>query len=171
LTTYTEETAQETTEQTEGFHITTDSAANWLLRRLANIETEKARITAQAAEMVRQLDADAQRLKHLYEGELLDYCRRRMAENGNRRRSCTFLQGSVHLRTVPPSVKVADPAAALVYAQDSGLPAVKTVVTLDAALYRAEAERHMQETGELLPGVETTPEHETHRLSFGKSAE
>jgi phage host-nuclease inhibitor protein Gam len=171
MTTFTEETAQETTEDTEAFHITTDSAADWLLRRLANIEAEKARITAQAAEMVRQLDTDAQRLKHLYEGELLDYCRRKMEENGNRRRSCTFFQGSVSFRSVPPSVKVADPAAALVYAQDSGLSAVKTVVTLDAALYRAEAERHMQETGELLPGVETTPEHETHRLSFGKSAE
>jgi phage host-nuclease inhibitor protein Gam len=162
--------AQETTDRQQ-FHIDSDSAAEWLLRRLANIEAEKARITAQAAEMVRQLDSDAQRLRHLYEGELLDYCRRKMAEGGNRRRSCTFLQGTVAFRYVGPSVKVADPAAALVYAQDSGLPAVKTVVTLDAAVYRAEAERHMQETGELLPGVETTPEHETHRLTFGKATD
>jgi hypothetical protein len=64
-------------------------------------------------------------------------------------------------------VKVSNPTEALVYAQDSGLPAVKTVVTLDATVYQAEAERHMKETGELLPGMDTTPEHETHRLSFG----
>jgi|SRR5579871_3509117 len=117
--------------------------------------------------MVRQLDSDAERLTHLYEGELLDYCRRRMAENGNRRRSVSFLQGSVSFRSVPASVKVTEPAAALVYAQDNGLSAVKTVVSLDVAAYRATAEAHMQETGELLPGVETTPEHETHRLTFG----
>ncbi len=65
-------------------------------------------------------------------------------------------------------MQVSNPAEALVYAQESGLPAVKTVVTLDTAAYQAEAEAHLQETGELLPGVETTPEHETHRLTFGK---
>ncbi len=68
-------------------------------------------------------------------------------------------------------MKVTEPASALVYAQDNGLPAVKTVVSLDVAVYRATAEQHMQETGELLPGVEMTPEHETHRITFGKSAE
>jgi phage host-nuclease inhibitor protein Gam len=167
MTTFTEESTPQTT--VPQFHIDSDSAAEWLLRKLANIETEKARIQAQAAKMVRQLDADAQRLKHLYEGELLDYCRRRLAEKGNRRRSVTFLQGTVAFRTVAPSVKVSDPAAALVYAHDNGLPAVKTVVTLDAAAYRAQAEQHRQETGELLPGIETTPEHEEHRLTFGKS--
>ena len=149
------------------FHITDDASANWLLRKLANLEAEKARIQAQAAEMVRQLDADAERLKHLYEGELLDYCRRTLAANGNRRRSCTFLQGSVSFRSVGPSVKVSDPAEALVYAQESGLHVVKTVVTLDMGAFREQAEAYMQEMGELLPGLETTPEHETHRLTFG----
>ncbi len=105
------------------------------------------RITAQAAEMVRQLDGDAQRLRHIYEGELLDYCRRRLAEKGNRRRSVTFFQGSVSFRSVPVSVKVSKPTEALVYVQDNSLPAIKIVVTLDAAAYRAEAERHMQEMG------------------------
>ncbi len=169
MTTFTEEPTQET-ERAE-FHITDDASANWFLRRLANIEAEKARIQAQAAEMVRQLDSDADRLKHLYESELLEYCRRRMAEGGSRRRSVAFLQGSISFRSVSASLKVSDPAQALVYAQDNGLSAVKTVVTLDAAAYRAQAEAHMQETGELLPGVETTPEHETHRLTFGSKAQ
>ena len=166
MTPFTEENAQET--EREQFHIDSDQAAEWFLRKLANIETEKARITAQAAEMVRQLDCDAQRLRHFYEGELLDYARRKLAVQGNRRRSLTFFQGTVAFRTVAPSVKVSNPAAALVYAQENGLPAVKTVVTLDAAAYRAAADAHMQETGELLPGLETTPEHETHRFTFGK---
>jgi hypothetical protein len=94
---------------------------------------------------------------------------RKLAAQGNHRRSLTFLQGTITFRTVPPSVKVSDPAAALVYAQDNGLLAVKTVVTLDAAAYCAAADAHMQETGELLPGMETAPEHKTHRLTFGKS--
>jgi phage host-nuclease inhibitor protein Gam len=161
-----QESVQETT-QIE-FHIDSDTAADWLLRKLANIEAEQKRVQAQAAEMVRQLEQDAARLRHLYESELLDYCRRKMAEKGNRRRSVTFFQGSVSFRSVPASVKVSDPAIALAYAQENGLPAVKTAVTLDAAAYRAAADAHMQETGELLPGMETTPEHEAHRLTFGK---
>ncbi len=52
-------------------------------------------MTVRTAEMIRRLDADAERLKDRYEGELLDYCRRKMAENGNRRRSVAFLRGSV----------------------------------------------------------------------------
>jgi hypothetical protein len=149
------------------FHITDDTGANWLLRRLANIEAEKQRITAQAAEMVKQLDADAARLKGLYEGELLEYCRRKMAQGGNRRRSVAFLQGSVCFRTVAPSIKVADVAAALAHAQTTAPDLVRSVVTLDAAGYRDRAAKHLQATGELLPGCDTTPAHETHRLTFG----
>jgi predicted transcriptional regulator len=81
LTTFIEEIETQETERIE-FHIDSDQAAEWLLRKLANIEAEQKRIQANAAELIRQLDCDAQRLKHLYEGELLDYCRRRLAEKG-----------------------------------------------------------------------------------------
>ena len=165
MTTFTEETA----ERIE-FHIDSDRAANWLLRKLANIEAEKARITAQAAEMVRQLDQDAQRLQELYEGELLEYCRLRLAQEGSRRRSVTFLQGSVHFRAVPASIRVADPFRALDYCQSAAPGLVKTTVQIDQAGYRDRAAKHFKETGELLPGMETTPAREAHRLTFGKAA-
>ena len=42
---------------------------------------------------------------------------------------------------------------------------VQTV--LDAGRYR----QIVQETGELLPGVEVIPAHETFRVSFGKQEE
>src|SRR5262245_48806712 len=65
----------ETTETTEAreeveFHITSDGAANWYLRKLANLEAEKQRVTAQAATIVKQLEADAANLRYLYESEL-----------------------------------------------------------------------------------------------------
>jgi phage host-nuclease inhibitor protein Gam len=168
LTTYTPDTAEDAQEAREAFHIDSDQAAEWLLRRLANIAAEQARVQVQAAAIVAQLETDANRLRHLFEGELQEYCRQKLAAQGSRRRSCTFLQGTVSFRTVPPSVKVADPAAALIYARTAAPALVRSVVTLDTAGYRDQAAKHLRETGELLPGVDTTPEHETVRISFGK---
>jgi hypothetical protein len=152
----------------EQFHINSDSAAEWLLRKLANIEGEKARVQFQSAQICKDLDTEAQHLRQLYEGELLDYCRRKLSQAGNRRRSVAFLQGSVAFRSVAASVRVSDQSAAVTYAQAAAPALVRSVVTLDAAGYRDQAVKHLQETGELLPGVERTPEHETHRLTFGK---
>jgi phage host-nuclease inhibitor protein Gam len=169
MTPFTTLEAPETTaaQHPQEFHIDSDTAAEWLLRKLANIDAEQKRVQAQAAAIVAQLEGDAQRLKHLYEGELLNYCRRTLAAKGNRRRSVTFLQGTVAFRTVAPSVKVCDLAAALAHAQAAVPALVRTQIALDAAGYRDQAAKHFRETGELLPGCDSTPEHETHRLTFG----
>jgi hypothetical protein len=45
--------------------------------------------------------------------------------------------------------------------------AVKTQTVLDAARYR----RVVEETGELLPGVEVVPAQKAFRVSFGKTEE
>jgi phage host-nuclease inhibitor protein Gam len=153
-------------EQTE-FHIDSDRAADWLLRKLANIDAEQKRVQAQAARIVAELQSDADNLRRLYEGELVNYARQRLAEAGRGRRTLHLLQGSVALRFVPASVRLSDPFAALDYARQAAPALVRTQVSIDAAGYRDQAAKHWKETGELLPGCETTPEHETHRLTFG----
>ena len=221
----------EPTEDTEAFRIDSDAAAEWFLRKLANIEAEKQRVTQQAAKMLAALDADAQRLRHLYEGELQEYVRQELARTGNRRKSLHFLQGTAAFRTVPASVKIADvqaakmlaaldadaqrltrlydgelqeyvrqelarqgnrrkslhflqgttafrtvPAsvkvsderAALAYARVSLPDAVRSVETLDTAKYREAAETALS-FGEVLPGVETTPQRESFTVKFGKT--
>jgi hypothetical protein len=139
--------------------------ANWYLRRLANIEAEQRRVRAQAAAIVRQLENDAERLRYLYEGELAEYVRQKLSTSGNRRKSVHFLQGTAGFRTVPAAIRVTDTLAALDYATRCLPEAVKTQQVLDAARYR----KLVEETRELLPGVEVTPEHETFRLTFGRS--
>lgn len=57
--------------------------------------------------------------------------------------------------------------AALHYATEHLPDAVKTQQVLDREAYRA----HMEETGELLPGMEVTEERETFRVTFGKGEE
>jgi hypothetical protein len=147
------------------FHINSDEAANWLLRKLANIEAEKARVKSQAETMLRQLDGDAEGLRFLYESELQEFVRQKLAASGARRKSVAFLQGTCAFRTAPASVKITDPKAALDYAREhlSLFVHTQTVETLDTAAYRIYADDRD------LPGTERVPERETFSLRFGKS--
>jgi phage host-nuclease inhibitor protein Gam len=158
----------EAEEAGERFHITTPEAADWLLRKLANIEAEKARVSAQAQKIVAQLSADAEALRRLYEGELVDFTRRTLAEAGRGRRTLHLLQGSVALRLVPASVRVSDPFAALSYAKQNTPDLVRRQETVDTAGYQQLAAKRLQESGDVLPGCESTPARETHRITFGR---
>ena len=157
--------AQETTEP-EPFCIDSDQRAEWLLRKLANLEAERVRVTAQAQAIVKQLTADAEDLHFLYGAQLESYCRAKLAQSGNRRRSVHFLQGTCAFRTVPAGLRISDQAAALHFAQDCGLGVVRHVATLDAAGYRDLAAKHLVDTGETLPGVETTPARDAFAIKF-----
>ena len=134
------ETTEPTGERAE-FSINSETAANWLLQKLANIEAEQRRVKAQAEEIINRLRSDAERLQYLYGAQLEDFCRVRLAEGKNRRRSVAFLQGTCGFRTVPASIKITDMEAALLYAEGIGR-GVKTV--LDANFYRGMAEEALR---------------------------
>jgi hypothetical protein len=153
------------TVETDRFHIDSDGAANWYLRKLANIEAEQRRVRAQAEAIVKQLEADAERLRYLYEGELEEFVRQKLSTSGSRRKSVHFLQGTAGFRTVPKCIRIADTLAALDYAIRCLPEAVKMQAVLDTAGYRQVVE----ETGEMLPGVEVVPASESFRVSFGKA--
>ena len=161
-----------TTTETPAFCIDTAERADWLLRKLGNLAAEKSRITAQAAAIVAQLDTDTARLMHLYGAQLEAFAREELARRGNRRRSLTLLQGTCAFRSVPGGFRLADPAAALEHVQNepsgyAGL--IDLVPRLRTDDYRAIAQRHYEETGELLPGTEDRADRETLTVKFGKS--
>ena len=158
------------TETPSEFHITDEAAANWYLRKLANIESEKQRVTMQAAQIVKQLENDAQGLRYQYEGELQNFVRQELAKHGNRRKSLTLLQGTAAFRTVPAGLRISDPAAALDFCRKNFPDAVKTAETLDAAKYREWAETLKNAGADALPvGVEATPQREAFCVKFGKA--
>lgn len=150
----------------EEFHIDSDGAANWYLRKLANIEAEKARVKAQAEAILTRLDCDAEGLRHLYQSELEAFCRSKIAQEKHRRKSVLFLQGTCQFRTLPARVVIRDPKAALDYARKHLPDAVRVQESLDTDAYRAA----IAATGELLPGSDREPERESFTLSFGKTA-
>jgi len=147
------------------FHITDESSANWFLRKLANLENEKARVKAQAAKMIAEMDADTDRLRGLYEAELREFARAELERRGGRRKTLTLLQGSLSFRTVPASLRVDDAAAALDTAAAMGH------IRVDEARYREAANEAQKTTGELLPGVVVVPERENFAIRFGKEAD
>ena len=160
-------TAPEVSEPKPAFRVDSEDSANWYLRRLATLESEKQRVQSQAALIVAQLQADAESLRFLYESDLQEWTRQELARRGNRRKSLALLQGTACFRTVPAALKISDPAAALAYAVSALPAAVGTRPTLDAEKYRAAANEALK-TGQTLPGVESVPARETFAVKFGK---
>lgn len=154
-----------TTQESTPFAITDEGSANWYLRRMATIAAEKIRIAAQAEKMIAELDADAQGLKFLYQHQLEAYTRAELASRGNRRKTLHLLQGSCAFKTVPPSVRVGDPAAAFAYAKENALPCIETTERLDNAEYKKLA------GDALLPGMERTESYESFSVKFGGKAD
>ena len=156
------ETQTETTETAETFCINSETRANWLLRKIANLDTEKARVKAQAEAILHGLDTDREGLLYLYGSQLEAFTRQELERQGGRRKSLTLLQGTCSFRSVPARMSVNDPAAALLHAKANLPEAIKTVETLDRAAYVHRAET----TGELLPGIESVPSREAFSLRF-----
>ena len=152
----------------EPFMVNDEKSANWYLRKLANLAGEQQRIQTQAAQIVAQLEADADGLKHLYASQLEAYCRARLQEAGSRRKSITLLQGTCAFRTVPAGFRLTDTNAALRFAKECG-GMLKTVESLDAEAYRAAADHALEVYGEQFPGMESVPEREAFSVRFGKT--
>lgn len=155
----------------DGFHITDAASANWLLRKLANLEAERKRIQAQSADILRSLTAQENRLRFLYEDELARWTQGQLEKEGGRTKTLRLLQGTCAFRTTPHSLRVLSSRDAMEYARAQGWDMVKTQETLDAQAYRQQAEAALHETGELLPGLEVVPERETFAIRFGKGEE
>ncbi len=152
-------------ERTE-FHIDSESAALWYLRKLANLEAERQRVKKQAERLVAALDTEAESLKRVYAGELEHWAREELKRKVNRRKTLHTLQGTLRFRHVPARLSIGEDTAALRFATES-LPAlVITKQELDRAAYLDEAKRRLEETGELMEGIERVPERETFTVSF-----
>lgn len=154
------------------FCIDSIDRANWLVRKLANIDAEKKRVQTQAAAIVAQLEAEDRQLRFLFGEQLECFTRQELARRGGRRKSLVLLQGTCAFRSVPGGFRISDPAAALAYVQQE-TGECTTLIDLKPVLkteeFRALAEKEYRETGNLLPGTEDKPDAEQFSVKFGKS--
>ena len=113
-----------------------------------------------------------ERLAARFESELHEYVVSEIQlRYQGKKRSLPLLQGTVSLRTVPASVRIADKAAALAYAVAESpelvLTETITTTTLDAAGYR----KLFEATGDAdMPGIEIIPARESMTIKFPNDA-
>lgn len=145
---------KERTEAPERFTISDEKSATWLLRKLRMIDEEKDAIKAATAQRLKELEADEDRLTHLYGEQLRTWAQ---GESEARRRQTITLPlagMALAFRKTPARVGITDQSAAIAEATARGL--VKTAPDMSA--YRVAAQEALETSGELLPGVELKPE-------------
>jgi phage host-nuclease inhibitor protein Gam len=148
--------------------ITDEGGANWLLKKLAALDAERALVKAQAAEIVRSLDAEEARLRARHESDLRAWMEGELAAKG-KGKTLRLLYGTLAVRTVPASLRVCGTADAIEYARSQGWGCVEIVESLDADAYKQEAAAELAQTGQCLPGVEVVPERESFSIRFPKA--
>ena len=151
------------------FAIDSEERANWLLRKLGNLEAEQARIKAQSAAMLKQVEGERESLMNRFGSELAQWTEEEIQRRGGKRKSLTLIQGTVAFRTVAESVKVAEDAEQLpeALALAEQWEAVETKI--DRAAFLAKARAYLEETGEVAPGVVVTPAKESFSVKFPKA--
>jgi phage host-nuclease inhibitor protein Gam len=144
-TTQTAETATEPTD--ERFVLDSEEKVNWLLRKLANLEAEKQRVTAQYQTMMAALESDERSLRFRFENDLRAFAAKKLAEGGNRRKTVHLLQGSLSFRTLPQALKVQDVTSAIAFARMTGLPCLEmlTEEKFNANVYRQHSQEVLEE--------------------------
>jgi len=166
----------------EEFHIDTEEKANWLLRKIATIDAEKARVKAQADTIVKQLEGDRERLMGRFGAELEEWTRGELERRGGKRKSIVLLQGTCAFRAVPPRLVVSSEEEALAFAKaepglaqfvvqkDVWAPSVSALfgdpTDNGKTVYLNTAHVHLERTGELLPGIERTEARESFSIKF-----
>ena len=146
------------------FVIDDENKAEWALGKMAAIESEKARVKAQFAdikaradERINQLETDLRSLHSRFDEPLRAWAEGEATRR--KRQTVTLMNGSIVFRNEKARMFIADQEAAFVHARTAYPNAIKRTAPveptdyLDAAAYIAAAEA----SGELLPGMDARP--------------
>ena len=154
------------TDKTDLFVIDSESRADWYLGKLASIEAEKARIKAQAETRLAELSSDAAALRFQFEAQAREWAKGEADKR--RRKSVTLLNGTFAFTTFKAGFKVTDEAAAIAHARET-LPELVTLETQTIERERFDKAAYLQaaqDTGEVLPGLDSFPAGETFAVRF-----
>ncbi|MBC8142246.1 MAG: host-nuclease inhibitor Gam family protein [Armatimonadetes bacterium] len=157
-TTYTEATTL-----AAPFVIDSESRAEWFLAKLAAMDAERERITANAAKRAGEITADRERLMHQFGDQLTAWARQEA--DTRRRKTVTMLHGSVSFRTVPARFTVADAALATESAR-TACPDAVSVEAVERLDHRALLD-YVEASGDVLPGIELHPASESVSIKPG----
>lgn len=154
-----------TTVSEEGFRIDIEERVEWALRKIAQLDADEERIKANAANILKDIETERNAFLHRFGRELEEYAETHPPKSG---KTLKFLNGKLSYRTQPARLAVVDGPLALAHAWAN--PELKErCVEITPSLLKSEYIKAVEETGELLPGVEQTEAMEAfyingHRL-------
>jgi hypothetical protein len=157
------------TGQKTAFVIDTEQGASWFVGKIAEKEELKARIKAQAAQRVLEIDADITRLKNIYQSQLEAWAHEEALRR--RRKTITLPLGTVKITTVSAHVKISDKESALAHAQTLGEGFFSLVPTLDATAYAKHAQEVLEKDGIVPAGCDYVPARESVTYGVAKPKE
>lgn len=158
-------------ETTEAFVIDTREKADWLLRKLANLEADEARVKAQSAVMLQQIESDRNSLMGRYQSQLENFTRAELEASKGKRKSITLFNGTVGFRTIPARLMIESEPDAITTARAVAPQTIttETVERFDKKKFMEYATERFEQEGELIPGVGRTEERESFSVKFPSS--
>lgn len=133
------------------------------LRQRNHLEHEIATIKAQADAMLSPVRAELNRLNFLHEHRLEKFIRDEAEATG--KKTFPFWSGTCRLRKSGGTLKITDESAAMDYAMDSGWTDAFSEV-FNKSAYKERALHALDDSGEVIPGVEIEPEGQSFSVSF-----
>ncbi len=152
------------TKQKAPFVIDTEAKVNWYLGIKANNAAEVARIKAQTAQRVRELEADAAALDARFLADVQDWAEGERTRR--RRQTLTLQQGTLAFRACSASLRIVDEGTAFMFADTEAPHLLKVRRDVDTSAFLKAAEKWLAETGECLPGVERVNARESFAVTF-----
>lgn len=141
----------------EGFRITDDASANWLIRRIVECRAYAQRCAEWCEREQVRARREEESLLHRYGPQLMDYVRQRIETAGGRRKSLSLPAGVAGFRRTPARLVVDDEAAVIAWANEHHPQLLRTL----QRLRRPAFHEHIQQTGEVPEvGVHIEPERE-----------
>lgn len=153
-----------TTGKPEGFHITDESSATWLLRKLRANQEERDAIKAATTQRLKELDSDDSSLLGRFGAELENWAR---GEKEKRRRQTITLPlagCSVAFRVSPARLDLDENALEIAATLGMMKPA-----SPDLVAFRKHAQEQLEQTGEVIPGAVLRPAEEKFRVVLPKA--
>jgi hypothetical protein len=141
----------------EQFRIHDDASANWLVRKIVEARTYAKRCNEWCARDEARAQRDEEFLLFRFGEQLIAHARKRIGEQGARRKSLSLPAGVVGFRHEGPKLLVDDETAVIEWAKQHNPELVSTVERLS----KSALNQHLEKTGEVPDvGVRIEPARE-----------
>ncbi|MCE9554589.1 MAG: host-nuclease inhibitor Gam family protein [Planctomycetes bacterium] len=128
-----------------GFSISDESSANWMIRKIVEARTYGRRVAEWAEKEQARACREEQRFLYLFGGQLIDWLRRKIAEQGGRRKSVNLPAGILGFRKENAKLVIDDEGLVVAWAKEHH----PELVCIIERISKSKLNDHFDRTGEI----------------------